>query len=150
MTERLPFHFSLSCIGEGNGNPLQCSCLENPREGGAWWASVCGVTQSQTRLKRLSSSIAALEFCFNLIFSMICSFLYSLYKPFLGWITEHWNTSSRLLVYAFLSEPIFLFDNIFFSLNWLLFSVLNLVSKTFLSKLLLRPSLLLTFKLFWS
>ena len=49
-------HFSLSCIGEGNGNPLQCSCLENPREGGAWWAAVCGVTQSQTQLKWLSSS----------------------------------------------------------------------------------------------
>ena len=53
-TERLPFHFSLSCIGEGNGNPLQCSCLENPRDGGAWWAAVYGVTQSQTRLKQLS------------------------------------------------------------------------------------------------
>ena len=47
---------SLSCIGEGNGNPLQCSCLENPRDGGAWWAAICGVAQSQTRLKRLSSS----------------------------------------------------------------------------------------------
>ena len=56
MTEQLHFHFSLSCIGEGNGNPLQCSCLENPRDGGAWWASVHGVTQSQTRLKWLSSS----------------------------------------------------------------------------------------------
>ena len=56
MTERLPFHFSLSCIGEGNGNPLQCSCLENPRDGGASWAAVYGVTQSRTRLKRLSSS----------------------------------------------------------------------------------------------
>ena len=55
-TERLHFHFSLSCIGEGNGNPLQCCCLENPRDGGAWWAAVYGVTQSQTRLKRLSSS----------------------------------------------------------------------------------------------
>ena len=55
-TERLPFHFSLSCIGEGNGNPLQCSCLENPRDGGAWWAAVYGVSQSPTRLKRLSSS----------------------------------------------------------------------------------------------
>ena len=50
-TERLPFHFSLSCIGEGNGNPLQCSCLENPRDGRAWWAAVYGVTQSQTLLK---------------------------------------------------------------------------------------------------
>ena len=51
LTERLHFHFSLSCIGEGNGNPLQCSCLENPRDRGAWWAAVSGVTQSQTRLK---------------------------------------------------------------------------------------------------
>ena len=55
-TERLHFHFSLSCIGEGNGNPLQCSCLENPRDGGAWWAAVYGVAQSRTRLKWLSSS----------------------------------------------------------------------------------------------
>ena len=55
-TERLHFHFSLSCFGEGNGNPLQCSCLENPRDGGAWWAAVYGVAQSWTRLKRLSSS----------------------------------------------------------------------------------------------
>ena len=55
-TERLHFHFSLSCIGEGNGNPLQCSCLENPRDGRAWWAAVYGVSQSRTRLKRLSSS----------------------------------------------------------------------------------------------
>ena len=55
-TERLHFHFSLSCFGEGNGNPLQCSCLENPRDRGAWWAAVYGVTQSQTQLKWLSSS----------------------------------------------------------------------------------------------
>ena len=48
VTERLHFQFSLSCIGEGNGNPLQCSCLENPRDSGAWWAAVYGVTQSQT------------------------------------------------------------------------------------------------------
>ena len=54
MTEQLPFHFSLSCIGERNGNPLQCSCLENPRDGGAWWAAVYGVPQSQARLKGLS------------------------------------------------------------------------------------------------
>ena len=51
MTERLHFHFSLSCIGGGNGNPFQCYCLENPRDGGAWWAAVSGVTQSRTRLK---------------------------------------------------------------------------------------------------
>ena len=55
-TEWLHFHFSLSCIGEGNGNLLQCSCLENPRDGGAWWAAVYGVSQSQTRLKQLRSS----------------------------------------------------------------------------------------------
>ena len=56
MTERLHFHFSLSCIGEGNGNPLQCSCLENTRDGGAWWAAMYGVAQSRTWLKWLSSS----------------------------------------------------------------------------------------------
>ena len=60
-TERLHFHFSLSCIGEGNGNPLQCSCLENPRV--AWWATVYGVAQSQTRLKRLSSSSRVHKMC---------------------------------------------------------------------------------------
>ena len=55
-TERLHFHFSLSCIGEGNGTPLQYSCLENPRDGGAWWAAVYGVSQSRTRLIQFSSS----------------------------------------------------------------------------------------------
>ena len=55
-TERLHFHFSLSCTGEGNGNPLQCSCLKNPRDGGAWWAAIYGVAQSRTLLKWLSSS----------------------------------------------------------------------------------------------
>ena len=55
-TERLHFHFSLSCTGEGNGNPLQYSCLENPRDGGAWWTAVYGIAQSWTRLKWLSSS----------------------------------------------------------------------------------------------
>jgi len=59
-TERLHFNFSLSCIGGGNGNPLQCSCLENLRDGGAWWAAVYGVAQSRTQLKRLSSSSSRL------------------------------------------------------------------------------------------
>ena len=54
--DRLHFDFSLSCIGEGNGSPLQYSCLENPRDGGAWWAAVYGVAQSQTQLKRLSNN----------------------------------------------------------------------------------------------
>jgi len=56
VTERLHFHFSLSRNGEGNGNPLQCSCLENPRDGGAWWAAVYAVAQSRTRLKQLNSN----------------------------------------------------------------------------------------------
>ena len=60
-TEWLPFHFSLSCTGEGNGNPL--SCLENPRDGGAWWAAVYGIAQSQTRLKWLSSSSSSSSRC---------------------------------------------------------------------------------------
>ena len=69
MTEWLHFQFSLSCFGEGNGNPLQCSCLENPRCRGAWWAAVYGVAQSRTRLKRLSSSssIAVIKGPQNLI-----------------------------------------------------------------------------------
>ena len=61
MTEWLHFHFSLFHIGEGNGNPLQCSCLENPRDGKAWWAAFCGVAQSQTWLKRLSSSSSSIN-----------------------------------------------------------------------------------------
>ena len=68
MTKRLHFHFSLSCIGEGMQwrTPLQCSCLENPREWGAWWAAVYGVAQSRTRLKRLSSSSSRLTLgCLN-------------------------------------------------------------------------------------
>ena len=60
-TEWLHFHFSLSCIGEGNGNPFQCSCLENPRDEGAWWAAVYGVVQSRTQLKWLSSSSELLK-----------------------------------------------------------------------------------------
>ena len=63
MTERLHFHFSLSYIGEEYGNPLRCSCLENPRDGEAWWAAVSGVAQSRTRLKRLSSSIVVTMDC---------------------------------------------------------------------------------------
>ena len=59
-TEWLHFHFSLSCIGEGNGNPLQCFCLENPRDGGAWWSAVYGVAQSWTRLTWLCSSSSRL------------------------------------------------------------------------------------------
>ena len=68
-TERLHFHISLSCIGEGNGNPLQCSCLENPSDGGARRAAVYGVAQSRTRLKRLSSS--SLFLCHHLLANFV-------------------------------------------------------------------------------
>ena len=86
-TERLPFHFSLSCIGEGNGNPLQCSCLENPTDGGTWWASVYGVTQSRTRLKRLSSSRSP----FSKHFTAICWKLVSNFTNYNVWECE-WGT----------------------------------------------------------
>ena len=74
-TEWLHFHFSLKCIGEGNGNPLQCSCLENPRDGGAWWAAVCGVAQSLTQLKWLSSSSSRITVCLTVWESakLLCS-----------------------------------------------------------------------------
>ena len=75
MTERPHFHFSLSCIGEGNGNPLQCSCLENPRDGGAWWAAVYGVTQSRTRLKWLSSSSTHTHIYMYIYIYMYCAML---------------------------------------------------------------------------
>ena len=67
--------FSLSCIGEGNGNPLQCSCLENPRDGGAWWAAVYGVAQSRTRLKWLSSS--SVSFAVQNLLRLIKSHLFT-------------------------------------------------------------------------
>ena len=66
-TERLHFHFSLSCIGEGNGNPLQCFCLENPRDGGAWWAAVYRVAQSRTQLTQLSSSSSVFSYEASLV-----------------------------------------------------------------------------------
>jgi len=71
-TEQLHFHFSLSCTGEGNGNPLQCSCLESPRDREAWWAAIYGVTQSRTRLKQLSSSSSMHISISFFISSMIC------------------------------------------------------------------------------
>ena len=80
MTKRLHFHFSLSYIGEGNGNPLQCSCLENPRVGEAWWAAVYGVTQSRTRLKQLSSSSSSNPL---LRIQSISSFIYWSFGGFL-------------------------------------------------------------------
>ena len=80
MTERLHFHFSLSCIGEGNGNPLQCSCLENPGDGGAWWVAIYGVAQSRTWLKWLSSSSKA----------VYCYPAYLIYMQNTSWETLGW------------------------------------------------------------
>ena len=87
-TEQLQFHFSLSCVGEGNGNPLQCSCLENPRDGGAWWPGVYGVTQSQTRLKWLSSSSSSSS---NILHqgSTVLDFYYFGVEGFLKLVWQH-------------------------------------------------------------
>ena len=77
-TDQLHFHFSLSCTGEGNGNPLQCSCLENPRDREAWWAAVSGVKQSRTQLKRLSSSSSSyiLKWSHLLVLKLSCIILH--------------------------------------------------------------------------
>ena len=86
-TEQLYFHFSLSCIGEGNGNPLQCSCLENPRDEGVWWAAVYGFAQSRTWLKRLSgsSSSSMRHWLIELFHFLIC---------FKFQMTAEWSTLS--------------------------------------------------------
>ena len=80
-TERLHFDFSLSCIRKGNGNPLQCSCLENPKDGRAWWTAICGVTQSRTRLERLSSSSSSCYYCYYDSTPLIVPALNSLSLP---------------------------------------------------------------------
>ena len=77
-TEQLHFHFSLSCIREGNSNPLQCSCLENPRDGGAWWAAVYGVAQSWTGLKRLSSSSSSSS---SIPFALLIFYIFNYILP---------------------------------------------------------------------
>ena len=84
-TEQLHFHFSVSCTGERNGNPLQCSCLENPRDGGAWWAAVYGFAQSRTWLKQLSSS----NTCSWLFTYISCVSL----VPFCRWLA--WSTDKN-------------------------------------------------------
>ena len=81
-TERLHFHFSLSCIGEGNGNPLQYSCLENTRDGEDWWAAVYGVAQSRTWLMRLSSSSSSAHFKTSPLH--VCSPISFLFPNFCG------------------------------------------------------------------
>jgi len=115
-SERLPFHFSLSCIGEGNGNPLQCSCLENLRDGGAWWAAVYGVTQSRTRLKWLSSRSSlrckARLFISDLSPFLIWAFSIINFLPRTACIVSH---KFRHVVFSFLSLDIFSFLFLFSS-----------------------------------
>ena len=121
-TERLPFHFSLSCIGEGNDNPLQCSCLENPRDRGTWWASVYGVAQSWTQLKRLSSSSSVFltpllySFCFCQVHTI--SVLYC----------AHLCMKYSLGTSNFLEEISSLSDSIFFLYFLLLWTIQNLTA----------------------
>ena len=91
-TEWLHFHFSLSCIEEGNGNTLQCSCLENPRDREAWWAAVCGVAQSWTRLKRLSSSSSSSSLLVTLISQFSCLRTVILFVK--------WSASSCLILWG--------------------------------------------------
>ena len=110
MTEWLQFHFSLSCIGEGNGNPLQCSWLENPRNGGAWWAAVYGVAQSRTRLKWLGSSRS------NILPCLLSVDLFS--EPFEGSCRHHntllWNTIPKNKQYNYHTWGIWILYNIIF------------------------------------
>ena len=87
-TERLHFPFSLSRIGKGNGNPLQCSCLENPKDGGAWWAAVSGVAQSRTRLKRSSKQASEtfmyIQSCVQPISVNACLIIFIIFVLFWG------------------------------------------------------------------
>ena len=101
-TEWLPFHFSLSCIGEGNGNPLQCSCLENPRDGGACWAAFYGVAQSRTWLKRLSSSMVLFNRVLMILLSYIFTQLSLTFTFFLAWLHVY-----KIIIHLLIS-PIFL------------------------------------------
>ena len=95
-TEQLHFHFSPSCIGEGNGHLLQCSCLENPRDGGVWWAAVYGVAQSWTRLKQLSSSSSSR--CFKKVFNNVYKAKYFTVILFLfGVFSESLNSQTSSL-----------------------------------------------------
>ena len=107
-TEILHFHISLSCIGEGNGNPLWCSCLENPRDGGAWWAADYGVAQSRTQLKWLSSSSSSI---YTLGASLVAQMVKNLtamqetWVRSLGW-EDPWKRACNPLQYSCLKNPL--------------------------------------------
>ena len=110
-TERLHFHFSLSCIGEGNGNPLQCSCLENPRDREAWWAAIYGVAQSRTQLKRLSSSSSSMcTYIYVYARVHIPTYIQSVshcalsFMPYLFLLTINQNTYLACFLHKYLRE----------------------------------------------
>ena len=94
-TKGLHFHFPLSCIGERNGNPLQCSWLENPRDGRAWWAAVYGVAQSRTRLKRLSSSSSSRAFIYTYMKAHLVLLRICLHCSSLAFLTSVESDSSQ-------------------------------------------------------
>ena len=104
MTEWLHFHFSLSCIEEGNGNPLQCSCLENPRDGASWWAAVYGVAQSRTWLKWLSSSSVELLKLRHALQVRIISFIF-----WIPYSQMHTNTYTQIVVVVHLLSHVQIF-----------------------------------------
>ena len=107
-TERLPFHFSLSCIGEGNGSPLQCSCLENPRDEGAWWAAVYGVAQSRNWLKWLSKARQSWATVSKTCPKVIASSLYSI-LPYEGFPSKPLVSESRGTCIQFWRYPLYWF-----------------------------------------
>ena len=113
MTERLPFHFSLSCIGEGNGNPLQCSCLENPKDRGTWWASISGVAQIRTRLKRLSSSSSSSIEPIQRISSRFFSLRTSTLICFQFWKFLHQRNGLKWGVFSYIFKSLFVGVNKF-------------------------------------
>ena len=137
-TERLPFHLSLSCFGEGNGNPLPCSCLDNPRDGGAWWAAVYGVAQSRTRLRWLSSSSSSSR-SRNIIVTLLNVTDIPMICPFVAVLTN-WQKSMKAelqghnLPFQFTAEPRSSYQPkqslILFLNAWCLEEMLFQVSKT--------------------
>ena len=124
MTERLHFQFSVSCIGEGNGNPLQCACLENPRDGRAWWAAVYGVAQSWTRRKWLnsssSSSMAVPVLVFwktSILFSTVTVQIYLSTNGVQG-VTFLHTFSQTFIICGIFFKAFFLKNYLFLWLNW--------------------------------
>ena len=107
-TERLHFHFSLSCIGGENGNPLQNSCPENPRDGGAWWAALYGVAQSQTRLKRLNSSIRSDQISGSVLSDSLQPHESQHVRPPCPSLTPRVHSDSRPLSHLILCHPLLL------------------------------------------